>query len=364
MGTQKLLLCFLLFSLLGGHKAVHGSSHHHHHHHHHHRRGGHAPHVHEEPAYAFKGAKLFVFGDSYADTGNNQKSVASSWKVPYGITFPGKPAGRFSDGRVFTDFLARFFGVKSPIPYQWWTKANSTRLKYGMNFAYGGTGVFDTLSSDPNMTVQIDYFQRLIGDSVYTAADVHSSVALLTNSGNDYSAYTARNGSFQDMPAFITKVVSQLAVNLKRVYALGVRKIAVAALQPLGCLPQYSYATSFQKCNDTVNTLVGFHNQLLKQAVDKLNNETSPSTFVIVDLYSAFTSVFEITENSTFENPLTACCMGVSSEYSCGSVDTNGTKMYTVCEDPTAFFFWDMVHPTQAGWKAVYSTLGPNLDQL
>ena len=49
--------------------------------------------------------KLFVFGDSYVDTGNNRKSVGSSWKDPYGITFPGKPTGRFSDGRVFTDFL-------------------------------------------------------------------------------------------------------------------------------------------------------------------------------------------------------------------------------------------------------------------
>jgi len=49
--------------------------------------------------------KLFVFGDSYVDTGNNRKSLGSSWKDPYGITFPGKPTGRFSDGRVFTDFL-------------------------------------------------------------------------------------------------------------------------------------------------------------------------------------------------------------------------------------------------------------------
>ncbi|KAF8025800.1 hypothetical protein BT93_F2585 [Corymbia citriodora subsp. variegata] len=166
------------------------------------------------------------------------------------------------------------------------------------------------------------------------------------------------------MPAFITKVVSQLAVNLERVYALGGRKIAIAALQPLGCLPQYSYPTSFQECNETVNSLVGLHNQLLKQAVDKLNNETSPSTFVIVDLYDAFTSVLENAENSTFENPLKPCCVGVSSEYSCGSEDANGTRMYTVCEDPTGFFFWDMFHPTQAGWRSVYSTLAPNLDQL
>lgn len=51
--------------------------------------------------------KLFVFGDSYADTGNIQKSFSNSWKDPYGVTFPGKPAGRFSDGRVLTDYIGK-----------------------------------------------------------------------------------------------------------------------------------------------------------------------------------------------------------------------------------------------------------------
>lgn len=50
-------------------------------------------------------SKLFVFGDSYADTGNIKRGLANSWKHPYGITFPGKPAGRFSDGRVLTDYI-------------------------------------------------------------------------------------------------------------------------------------------------------------------------------------------------------------------------------------------------------------------
>ena len=33
---------------------------------------------------------MFVLGDSYADTRNHNKSMAS-WRYPYGITFPGKP---------------------------------------------------------------------------------------------------------------------------------------------------------------------------------------------------------------------------------------------------------------------------------
>lgn len=51
--------------------------------------------------------KLFVFGDSYVDTGNTRIDQPGSWKNPYGITFPGKPAGRFSDGRVLTDYIGK-----------------------------------------------------------------------------------------------------------------------------------------------------------------------------------------------------------------------------------------------------------------
>lgn len=53
--------------------------------------------------------KLFVFGDSYADTGNWGEKDAPSWKEPYGMSFPGKPSGRFSDGRVLTDYIGMNF---------------------------------------------------------------------------------------------------------------------------------------------------------------------------------------------------------------------------------------------------------------
>lgn len=49
--------------------------------------------------------KLFVFGDSYVDTGNWPQNVRGPWKEPFGKTFPGKPNGRASDGRVLTDHI-------------------------------------------------------------------------------------------------------------------------------------------------------------------------------------------------------------------------------------------------------------------
>ncbi|GJV03652.1 RNA-directed DNA polymerase, eukaryota, reverse transcriptase zinc-binding domain protein [Tanacetum coccineum] len=65
------------------------------------------------------------------------------------------------------------------------------------NFAFGGTGVFDTGNFQPNLTTQIGYLQGLIKDSVYTKRDLESSLAMVTVSGNDYSAFTASGGSQQ-----------------------------------------------------------------------------------------------------------------------------------------------------------------------
>ena len=97
----------------------------------------------------------------------------------------------------------------------------------------------------------------------------------------------------QEFPAFIKQVVDQTEVNLRRIHALGVKKIAVPLLQPLGCLPGITVASSFQRCNESQNALVKLHNSLLQQAVAKLNNETKQSTFITIDLYNAFLTVFK-----------------------------------------------------------------------
>ncbi|TKY53079.1 GDSL esterase/lipase [Spatholobus suberectus] len=300
---------------------------------------------------------LFVFGDSYADTGNTRIDQPGSWKQPYGITFPGKPAGRFSDGRVLTDYIATYLGLKSPVPYKF-RKLMQQRLKYGMNFAFGGTGVFDTSSKNPNMTIQIDFFKQLIKENMYTTSDLSNSVALASVAGNDYNYYLATNGSIEGFPSFIASVVNQTVTNLLRIQRLGVRKIVVGGLQPLGCLPSSTAQSSFKQCNSTFNDLVVLHNNLLNQAVTKLNQQTKDhSTFIVLDLYDTFMSVLNHPSTNNITDQLKPCCFGLSSQYSCGSVDENNVKKYKVCEHPTSAFFWDLLHPTQAGWQAVYNKL-------
>ncbi|KAF3551325.1 hypothetical protein DY000_02000137 [Brassica cretica] len=240
------------------------------------------------------------------------------------------------------------------------------RLQHGMNFAYGGTGVFNTQAPLPNMTTQIDFFQNILtaGD-IYIPSNLISSVALVSVAGNDYSTFISQNRPASDFPAFIKQVVDQTEVNLRRIHALGVEKVAVPLLQPLGCLPGITFASSFQRCNETQNALVRLHNSLLQQAVIKLNNEIKKSTFIILDLYNAFLTVFNNKGanpgSTTFQSPLKPCCVGVSSEYNCGSVDEKGVKKYMICDDPKSAFFWDGSHPTEEGWRSVYSVLHQSL---
>lgn len=153
-------------------------------------------------------------------------------------------------------------------------------------------------------------------------------------------------------------MVNQTTTNLIRIQKLGVKKIVVGALQPLGCLPQTTVSTSFQQCNNTFNDLVVLHNNLLNQVVTKLNQESKGhTTFLILDLYDSFMSVLNHTSTHNIQNQLKPCCVGVSSKYSCGSVDDNNMEKYKVCDKPKSAFFWDGLHPTQAGWRAVYNKL-------
>ncbi|KAI3924836.1 hypothetical protein MKW98_031087 [Papaver atlanticum] len=320
-------------------------------------------------------SKLFVLGDSYVDTGNNKLTV-QAWKFPFGETFPGFPTGRYSDGLVFTDFLASFMGLRSPMPYEQWNNLSKRRVRSGMNFAHGGAGVFNTYHKVPNITTQINTFKQYIVEGVYNKNDLEKAMALVALSGNDYQQYIIDGGTDEGFRAFVVKVLDQLELNLREIGKIGLKKVVMLNLEPLGCLPNKAVLMSYEKCDKHANNETMFHNMLLQQIVQRLNNETTDSPFQILDLYSAFLSVINkqggedysgITKSRSFEfgNPLLKpCCIATSAEYLCGSVDGNGVKQYTLCENPTDNIFWDAVHPSQSGWKAIFSALGSSLTEL
>ncbi|KAL2932985.1 GDSL esterase/lipase 5, partial [Bienertia sinuspersici] len=121
-------------------------SHHHHHKHHH------SP------------TSLFIFGDSYLDVGNNNYintstlDKANFW--PYGVTYFHSPTGRFSDGRLISDFIAEHANLPLIHPY---LQPGKRRFYDGVNFASAGGGALvETFQGSViDLHMQLKYYKKV-----------------------------------------------------------------------------------------------------------------------------------------------------------------------------------------------------------
>lgn len=96
-----------------------------------------------------KVTSIIVFGDSTVDSGNNNylPTILKSNFMPYGRDFDGgKPTGRFSNGRIPTDFISEAFGLKETVPAYSDPAYNISDFATGVCFASAGTG-YDNLTS-------------------------------------------------------------------------------------------------------------------------------------------------------------------------------------------------------------------------
>lgn len=93
---------------------------------------------------------LIVFGDSTVDSGNNKflSTLVRSDFEPYGRDFAGaKPTGRFSNGKLPTDFISEALGLKPTVPAYLDPTYNVTDFATGVCFASAGTG-YDNATAD------------------------------------------------------------------------------------------------------------------------------------------------------------------------------------------------------------------------
>lgn len=92
---------------------------------------------------------IIVFGDSSVDSGNNNQisTVLKSNFEPYGRDFvDGRATGRFSNGRIATDFISEAFGLKSAVPAYLDPAYSIADYVDGVCFASAGTG-YDNVTS-------------------------------------------------------------------------------------------------------------------------------------------------------------------------------------------------------------------------
>lgn len=112
---------------------------------------------------------VFAFGDSTLDPGNNNglATLVRADHAPYGCGFPGGTAtGRFSDGKLITDYIVESLGIKDLLPAYRASGLTVAEASTGVSFASGGSGLDDLTAQTAMVSTfgsQITDFQALLG---------------------------------------------------------------------------------------------------------------------------------------------------------------------------------------------------------
>ncbi|CAL1354105.1 unnamed protein product [Linum trigynum] len=309
---------------------------------------------------------LIVFGDSTVDPGNNNhiSTILKSDFEPYGRDFAGgKPTGRFSNGRIATDFIAEAFGIKSTVPAYLDPTYDIKDFATGVSFASAGTG-FDNATSDVLSVIplwkELEYYaefqDKLRGYLGNDKANeiLREALHLISIGTNDFleNYYMLPGKSSQYTVVEYQNILLGIARNfITELHRRGAQKITITGLPPMGCLPLERATNIFfgSNCNEEYNNVAKDFNEKLSGAVTDLNKDLPGIQLV---LSSPYEMVMEMIDNPTsfgFKNAAMACCgtglfeMG----YMC-----NKRNPFT-CSDAREYIFWDSFHPTEKANRIV-----------
>ncbi|KAH6784999.1 hypothetical protein C2S51_000427 [Perilla frutescens var. frutescens] len=323
---------------------------------------------------------IFNFGDSNSDTGGFYAAFPSE-RLPYGMTYFNKPAGRATDGRVIVDFLAQALGLPFLSPY---LQSIGSDFRHGANFAtlastvrLPQTSLFVTGVSPFALAIQLNQMKQfkakvnelhssgkaklpppsIFGKSLYT----------FYIGQNDFTGNIAFIG-MSGVKKYLPEVVSQIASTIKEIYALGGRTFMVFNLAPIGCYPAFlvelphnsSDIDSFG-CMISYNNAVVDYNTMLEAALKQTRKEIADANVVYTDIHSVMLELFQHPTSHGLKHGTKACCGYGGGAYNfdqkvyCGNTKLINGRNVTAraCSDPYNYVSWDGIHATEAANKIV-----------
>ncbi|KAI6671674.1 hypothetical protein NL676_006559 [Syzygium grande] len=308
---------------------------------------------------------LFIFGDSFLDAGNNNYintttlDRADFW--PYGETYFEFPTGRFSDGRLVSDFIAEYAELPLIPPY---LQPGVQQWRYGVNFASAGAGalVETFLGSVIDLKTQLSYFKKAEtqlrqelgkGKAEWT---ISRGVYMFSIGSNDYMSPFLTNSTIlrsYSKSEYVGMVIGNLTTVIKEIYGIGGRKFGFINLPPLGCLPgmRIIEAEKRGRCLEKASSLARLHNHALSKHLVKLEHQLVGFKYSLYDFNSNLRKRMNHPHRYGFKAGKAACCgtgryRGV---FSCGGKRI--VKEFELCESPSEHVFWDSFHLTERAYE-------------
>lgn len=319
---------------------------------------------------------VFAFGDSTLDSGNNNYLVTpyKSDFLPYGKDFFGhKPTGRFTNGRLLTDFAASYVGLKEEVPAYLDPSLSLDDLITGVCFASAGSG-FDPLTAAINevipMAEQIDYLRDYLSRiELQIGQDrkdkiMNNAVFIISAGTNDFAAnyiplpIRKKMFSIADYQSF---VLQNLLEFLQGIHKLGARKMAVVGLPPVGCLPVIITLFGFgdRKCIEAFNSMSISYNSKLKDLLQKTSTLLQGTQLIYVDVFTPLYDFILSPNKYGFEETIVGCCGTGIIE---AGLACNANSL--VCIDASKYVFWDSIHPTEKTYFTLFNHFKPLIDNF
>ncbi|KAI7993678.1 GDSL esterase/lipase [Camellia lanceoleosa] len=304
---------------------------------------------------------LFVIGDSSVDCGTNNflGTFARADHLPYGRDFDThQPTGRFCNGRIPVDYLAKLLGLPFVPSYLGQTGSVEDMI-HGVNYASAGAGIIFSSGSElgqhisftqqiQQVTDTIQQFTLNMGEDVATKL-ISNSVFYISIGTNDYIHYYLRNVSNVQslyLPwSFNQFLATTVKQEIKNLYNANVRKVVVMGLPPIGCAPYYlwSYQSENGECVQMINDMILELNFVLRYIVEELSQELIDADIIFCDVFEASMDIIKNNDRYGFNVTTDACC-GLG-KYK-GWIMCISPEM--ACNNASNHLWWDQFHPTDA----------------
>ncbi|KAL2470265.1 GDSL esterase/lipase [Abeliophyllum distichum] len=314
----------------------------------------------------------FVFGDSLVDVGNNNyiASLSKANYVPNGIDF-GNPTGRYTNGRTIVDIIGQELGLKDFTPPFLAPTTAGDKVLQGVNYASGGGGILNytgkIFGGRINLDAQMDNFANTRQDIISSIGGpaamnlLEKALFSVTIGSNDFinnyltPVVSKIEQKLVSPESFVGAMISRFRIQLTRLYNLGARKVVVANVGPIGCIPYQREINPYagDNCVAFPNQLAVMYNSQLMGLVSDLNTNLQGSKFIYADVYHIVGDIIQNYLSYGLENANSACCY-VAGVYG-GLVPCGPTSK--VCADRSKYVFWDPYHPSDAANSIIANRL-------
>ncbi|KAI3470328.1 hypothetical protein Pfo_026991 [Paulownia fortunei] len=321
---------------------------------------------------------VYHFGDGITDIGNSINVLP--WEPvparhsPYGITFPGWPTGRWSDGYIDFDYTAIDFGLPKIVPY----------LTLGASTSYDG--VIFSVARSPVLSHQffkskgihiapyavplngqISWFKKYLKSICSTPQDcakrLKNSLILMGDiEGNDIGYSLTQGKSIQEVQTYVPLIIRTVISASKELIRLGATRVIIPGNGPLGCYPYIltelyttdSTAYDDLGCLKSVNDFIVSKNHDLRQAVINLRKEFPDVVIYFGDMYDGVRSIINQTSVIGIDgNKALKSCCGIGGLYNYDSRRFCGSPGVPVCSNPNEYIYWDGLHFTQQAYYRI-----------